>query len=123
MPFYARCAVGKRLPTPFANAILATQMDSARSALSQNATTARVTVADRFTAENFRFRANSVGLPIRWPMLHKMLTQAADTEEMMERIASADPALIQAVFARVDIDINDVEECLHALAAVLKHGA
>ena len=58
-----------------------------------------------------------------------MLAQAADTEAMIERIASADPALAEQVAQKMLGDkplhlnqglLYEVEEMLRALAAVLK---
>jgi prephenate dehydrogenase len=79
-------------------------------------------VADRFTAEHLRETAAAykrVGMTLN----AKYLDQAADTEEMVERIASADPALVEEVLSQNEDgkwDKHLVRAFLIALAAVLK---
>ena len=73
---------------------------------------------DRFTAEELRALAKD-----RPGVIGPMLLQAADTEEMVERIASAEPALVEEVLSQNEDgkwDKHLVRAFLIALAAVLK---
>jgi hypothetical protein len=101
-----------------------------RDGLGQSARGDRV--ADRFTAEQIRgeigkslaFHYQECGC--QWcAKLRSLIAQAADTEEVVERIASAEPALVEAVKAHlITLHIlagsEDVAWFLRALAAVLK---
>ena len=75
---------------------------------------------DRFTAEELRALAKD-----RPGVIGPMLLQAADTEEMIEKIASADIELACDVWAKMPdgfdhIGEGDILQVLRALAAVLK---
>ena len=78
-------------------------------------------MADRFTAEQIRAEAKHV----LWEETEAMPTQAADTEEKIEKIASADIELACDVWAKMPdgfdhIGEGDILQVLRALAAVLK---
>jgi hypothetical protein len=79
-------------------------------------------MADRFTAEQFRtaWKADAGWYAMN---ITNLLTQAADTEEKVEKIASADPALVEEVLSQNEDgkwDKHLVRAFLIALAAVLK---
>ncbi len=82
-------------------------------------------MADRFTAEQFRRFSETL---TNWatadaPDFSAMLAQAADTEEKIEKIASADPVLVEEVLSQNEDgkwDKHLVRAFLIALAAVFK---
>ena len=79
-------------------------------------------MADRFTAKQFRVAAADYKRAGK-ELNAAYYSQAADTEEMVERIASADPALVEAVYLQPAYGANSpstIAATLRALATVLK---
>jgi predicted metal-dependent phosphoesterase TrpH len=79
-------------------------------------------MADRFTAKQFRVAAADYKRAGK-ELNAAYYSQAADTEEMVEKIASADPALVAKVWDRIEVGGDSVTRVLRALAAVLKGDA